>query len=372
MAGPRIRVLVVDDSVVVRRLVADALSSDAGIEVVGTAANGRIALQKIPQVNPDLVTLDMEMPELDGLGTLVEIRKTWPALPVIMFSGHTERSAAATIDALSRGASDYVTQPADTVDAGGIDQELRRIRAELIPRIHALCPPAAIHPALARQPDPAGPPRGTATGPVGAARNAGAIDVVAIGVSTGGAHALAALIPGLPRTLGVPVVITQHMPPLFTRLLAARLDSPTGLRVREGEEGMLLEPGTAVIAPGDRHMVFVRKGTRLTVHLTQEQPENARRPAVDVMFRSIVAHFGGATLGVILTGMGQDGLRGCELVRAAGGHVLVQDEASSVVWGMPGFVARAGLADDILPLEHMAVEIARHVRYGAGVPARRA
>jgi two-component system chemotaxis response regulator CheB len=363
---PRIRVLIVDDSVVIRRLVADALTTDPEIEVVGVAANGRIALQKIPQVNPDLVTLDIEMPELDGLATLVEIRKTWPALPVVMFSTATERGAAATIDALSRGASDYVTKPAS---AGGITQGLQRVRDELIPRIHALCPPPAIGPAPAYQPPPA-VPRNTATAPIGAARSAGGIDVVAIGVSTGGPNALAALIPGLPRTLGVPVVITQHMPPMFTRMLAARLDSPTGLRVVEGEEGMLLEPGTAVIAPGDHHMVFVRKGTRLAVHLTQDPPENSCRPAVDVMLRSIVAHFGGATLGVILTGMGQDGLRGCELVRAAGGHVLVQDEASSVVWGMPGFVARAGLADAVLPLDHLAVEIARYVRTRARVPAR--
>ena len=370
---PPIRVLIVDDAVVVRRLVADALKSDPSIEVVGSAANGRIALQKIPQVNPDLVTLDIEMPDMDGLATLVEIRKTWPKLPVVMFSTLTERGAMATIDALARGASDYVTKPANV---GSINEGLQRVRDELIPKIHHLCRPApapspaaarpaaiAAHPAPSRLPAPGASPL----------KASGKVAVVAIAVSTGGPNALAAIVPGLPRSLPVPIVITQHMPPMFTRMLATRLDSPTGLRVREGEDGMPVEAGTAYIAPGDHHMTFVPRPGGVSIRLTQDPPENSCRPAADPMFRSVVAHFGAATLGVVLTGMGQDGLRGSEAVRAAGGQVVVQDEASSVVWGMPGFVARAGLADAVLPLDRIAGEIVRRVvRIDAPVPARMA
>lgn len=346
----RIRVLIVDDAVVIRRLVTDALGTDPAIEVVGTAANGRIALQKIPQVNPDLVTLDIEMPELDGIGTLVEIRKTWPKLPVVMFSTLTERGAGATIDALSRGASDYVTKPANV---GGISEGLQRVREDLIPKIHALChrteappprprPAASAGSALLRPPAPAA-----------------SVRIVAIGVSTGGPNALAAMMPSIPGSLPVPIVITQHMPPMFTRMLADRLNTQCALTVVEGEEGMEVKPGTAYVAPGDHHMVFERRGGKVIVRLNQEPPENSCRPAVDVMFRSVVSLYGSGTLGVILTGMGQDGLRGCERVREARGQVLAQDEATSVVWGMPGFVARAGLADAVVPIGQVASEIAR-------------
>lgn len=351
----RIRVLIVDDAVVVRRLVSDALADDPDIEVVGTAANGRIALQKIPQVNPDVVTMDVEMPEMNGIETVRALRPIYPRLPVIMFSTLTERGGTATLDALAAGASDYVTKPANV---GSVALAQQRVREDLIPKIKTLAgrivvPAASPRPVAARS-TPASKPAPVL---VGDSRPA----IVAIGVSTGGPNALAELIPALPADLRVPVVITQHMPPMFTRLLAERLNQQSSLEVREGATGMLVTPGTVTLAPGDYHMVLERQGTDVRVTLNQDPPENSCRPAVDPMFRSVVALYGTRTLGVILTGMGQDGLRGCEGIRDVGGQVLAQDEASSIVWGMPGFVVRAGLAHKVLPLADMAAEITRRV-----------
>ncbi len=359
---PRIRVLIVDDAVVVRRLVSDALAADDEIEVVGTAPNGRIALQKIPQVNPDVVTMDVEMPELDGIATVRALRQTWPRLPVIMFSTLTERGAAATLDALQAGASDYVTKPANV---GSVALAQQRVRDDLIPRIKSLAGRVALSPAPMRPPVAA-----SASGPsprpvVGAVGGEARPAIVAIGVSTGGPNALADVIPALPGDLRVPVVIVQHMPPMFTRLLADRLNAQSPLAVREGTAGLAITPGTVTIAPGDYHMVLERQHGELRAVLTQDPPENSCRPAVDPLFRSVVALYGPRTLGVILTGMGQDGLHGCQSIRDAGGQILAQDEASSVVWGMPGFVVRAGLADRVVPLSDMAAEITRRV---SGLP----
>lgn len=365
----RIRVLIVDDAVVIRRLVGDVLGSDPDIEVVGTAANGRIALQKITQCNPDVVTMDVEMPDMNGIETVREVRKTWPKLPVIMFSTLTERGGTATLDALAAGASDYVTKPANV---GSVTAGLEAVRRDLIPKIKALAGRVSLPPPAAPLPRPVAPPVARLTPPAlpfpAARTGGGAIEVLAIGVSTGGPNALATLLPALPKSLPVPVVIVQHMPPMFTRLLAERLNAQSAIEVLEGQAGMPLQPGRAYIAPGDFHMVLERQGTHHVVALNQAPPENSCRPAVDVLFRSVVEHFGGRTLGVILTGMGQDGLRGCELVREAAGQVLAQDEASSVVWGMPGFVARAGLADRVLPLDMIAAEITRRCAVGATAP----
>ncbi len=356
---PKIRVLIVDDAVVVRRLLADALSSDPAIEVAGTAVHGRIALLKSPQLNPDLVTLDVEMPEMDGLATLVEIRKLYPKLPVIMFSTLTERGASATIEALTLGANDYVTKPAS---AGSIGASTQRIRDDLIPKIKALCanvvgletPEPVMSPARPRyrapKPSVTRPPQ--------------RIDIVTIGVSTGGPNALGKLLSALPANFPVPLVIVQHMPPIFTKHLAQRLASQCNIHVCEGTSGDILRGGWAWVAPGDYHMALSRQIVAVQLEINQAAPENSCRPAVDVLFRSVSDIYNGHTLAVVLTGMGQDGLRGCEVIRQAGGQIIVQDEASSVVWGMPGSVARAGLADVILPLEQLASEIVRRVQFG--------
>jgi two-component system, chemotaxis family, protein-glutamate methylesterase/glutaminase len=349
---PKIRVLVVDDAVVFRRVVADELSADPAIEVVGTAANGKIALARLPQVCPDLVILDIEMPEMDGLACLREIRKSYPRLPVIMFSALTERGAVATLDALALGATDYFTKP---TSACGMDASLRVIREELIPEIKALCGRAFVPCPPALPPASVSPLR------------AGTVGVVAIATSTGGPNALAAVFAGLPADLPVPVVIVQHMPPMFTRLLAERLTCQNSVRVEEGRSGGILTPGHAWVAPGDYHMIVVRDGPHVKLLVHQDPQENSCRPAADVLFRSIAKTYGPAALAVVLTGMGQDGMRGCEAIRAAGGQVIAQDEATSVVWGMPGAVTRAGLADKVLPLPEIAAEVVRRVRAGRGI-----
>lgn len=353
----KIRVLVVDDSVVVRRIVSDVLTTDPELEVVGTAANGKIGLAKIPQLNPDIVTLDVEMPEMDGLETLDAIRKVYPKLPVIMFSTLTLKGGTTTLDALAHGASDYVTKPANVGSVAAAQQSLRD---QLIPKIKGLCGKSApIQLAVSERATRVDPPSPI---PRRAPINVAPVDVVAIGVSTGGPNALSKLLPAIPSNFPVPIVIVQHMPPMFTKLLADRLNAQSQIEVHEAADGQAILPGQAYLAPGDFHMIVRRQLTRVVVSLQQEPPENSCRPAVDVLFRSVVDLYGAGTLGVILTGMGQDGLRGCEQIRELGGQVLAQDELSSVVWGMPGSVARAGLANQILPLDQLASEIVKRVQ----------
>jgi two-component system chemotaxis response regulator CheB len=352
-AGPRIRVLVVDDSVVARRSIADLIGREPELEVVGTAASGKLALGKLRQLAVDVVTLDVEMPDETGLQTLDAIRKEWPRLPVLMCSGLTERGAAATLDALSRGASDYVAKPS-SVDRGTL--ALAFFTTELTAKLKVLGRQVRPVERTAR-PASLGLLQRTVTS-VATAR----AEVVAIGVSTGGPNALAAMIPLLPRQMAAPVLIVQHMPPIFTRMLAERLAGLARRPAREARDGEVLEDGVIYIAPGDYHMRVARDLGRPALHLDQRPPENSCRPAVDPLFESVAALYGPAALGVILTGMGKDGLRGCERIRAAGGRVLAQDEATSVVWGMPGYVTTAGLADEVLPLPEIAAAITRRVR----------
>jgi two-component system, chemotaxis family, protein-glutamate methylesterase/glutaminase len=345
------RILIVDDSTVIRRLLSSALATDPAMEVAGTAANGRIALQKIPQLNPDIVTLDIEMPDMDGLATLAELRKTYPRLPVIMFSTMTQRGAVATLNALALGASDYVTKPANV---GGVTAAMQAVRDELIPKVKALC-----------KLTPLAPPRTTHHSPLTCSPTCHSrpgfrqarFGCIAIGVSTGGPNALTEIFRRLPADLPVPIVVVQHMPPVFTKYLAQRLDSVSPLAVREAQEGDLLKPGTVRLAPGNFHMQIHDTALGPTIHLNQEPPENSCRPAVDVLYRSVAQVFGPASLAFVLTGMGRDGLLGCEAIVEAKGRVVVQDEATSVVWGMPGAVAEAGLADLVTPLPNIAAEI---------------
>ncbi len=355
--------MVVDDAVVVRKIVTDSLASDPEIEVVGVAANGRIALQKIPQINPDILTLDIEMPEMDGLQTLAEVRKLYPLLPVIMFSTLTERGGAKTLEALSLGATDYVTKPANV---GSVSIAMQRVRDELIPKIKIFCSEkAGLKPSPTAKPVPAAKPipQKTFTQKTPKLPNQ-RIDIVAIGVSTGGPNALAELFPVFPADFPVPIVLVQHMPPFFTKLLAERLSSKSQINVMEGVAGKALNPSEAWIAPGDYHMFLEKNGTSVNLKTNQAQPENSCRPAVDVLFRSVAELYGPYALAVILTGMGQDGLVGCEHIKNAGGQIIVQDEASSVVWGMPGFVTRAGLADKVLPLDQVGEAIIAALKTG--------
>jgi len=351
-----IRVLIVDDSAVIRRLLTAVIDTDPEIDVVGVAHDGQMGLDRIDELQPDLVTLDVEMPIMDGIATLRHIRKRYPRLPVVMFSTLTERGASATIEALSLGASDYVTKPSNV---GSIGVAIERVKEQLIPKIKALCPRRSTVPRAA--PVVGAPrPRAATTG----------FDVVAIGSSTGGPSALREVLAALPSSFPLPIVITQHMPPLFTKQLADRLHDGCAISVREAVTGDLLAPGLALIAPGDRHLVFARKANGVTAKLSDAPAENFCRPSVDTMLRSVHATFGGRVLTVMLTGMGADGCKETGLLRDAGGYVIAQDEESSVVWGMPGAVVHAGFSDVVVPLEGVARAIVDRVATAGSRPTR--
>jgi two-component system chemotaxis response regulator CheB len=353
------KVLVVDDAMLIRRMVADVLVTDPSIEVVGEAANGRIALQKIEQLNPDLVTLDVEMPEMNGLQTLKAIRKTHPRLPVIMFSAVTERGASDTLEALHYGASDYVTKPAG---AAGKDTAQARIREDLVPKIKSLCRVATGVQALKNLGSSRAPAAFTLR-PLGASI---AADVVAISLSTGGPAAMGEIAGQLPGDLRVPLIVVPHMAPMFTRFFAERLATQTRLKVVEPAHGEAIHGGVIYVAPGDFHLTIDRQDGTARFSLNQDAAVHSHRPAADVLFRSVAEVYGTRALALVLTGMGQDGVKGCEDITAAGGRVMVQDEASSVVWEMAGLVAKAGLADAVLPLGDIAAEITRRTaRVGA-------
>lgn len=358
-AGKKIRVLVVDDSVVIRRLVTHALGEDDGIEVLGAAPNGVIALQRIRQLNPDVVTLDIEMPEMNGLDVLRQIRKSHPGVRVIMFSTLTERGATATIEALSLGASDYVTKAAN---AGSLEKSMLSLRSELVPKIKQFFRTGSAG-MTSSAPPPAKPSVIPAPAPTlfRPAKSLTSRKVVAIGVSTGGPNALAEVVPMFPKTFCLPIVIVQHMPPLFTRLLAERLNSISQIRVEEAKEGSRLEPGKALIAAGGSHLRVRKSGSEYLASQDDGPLVNSCRPAVDVLFDSVAEVFGGATIAVMLTGMGADGLRGTETLAGLGAYVIAQDEASSVVWGMPGAVVKAGLANATVDLRSVVPDILRQV-----------
>jgi two-component system chemotaxis response regulator CheB len=353
--GQRIRVLVVDDSVVIRRLVCHALEEDPGLEVVGVAANGRIALGRIPQLNPDVITLDIEMPEMDGLEMLRELRRQERGIPVVMFSTMTERGASITLEALALGADDYVTKASN---AGSLDASLANLRGQLIPKIRQF-----FHLAQPQKGSPAAPPASTpppnrASAP---ARMCCRPRAVAIGVSTGGPAALATLVPQFPAGFGLPIFVVQHMPPLFTRLLADRLATLTPLPVSEAVGGEKPGPGRIYLAPGDQHTRVIESPDGPLIALDQTPPLNSCRPAVDALFSSLADVYGPAVIAAVLTGMGQDGLCGAQRLKARGAYILAQDEATSVVWGMPGAVVHAGAADEVVPLEAVIPAILRQV-----------
>ncbi len=356
-AAGRIRVLIVDDSAVMRSLLRSVILSDPGLEVAGTAADGATALGIVRLNPPDLILLDVEMPVMDGLATLRELRARRHAMPVIMCSALTQHGAQVTIEALASGASDYVAKPSGQ---SGREAASRALGQELLPKIHALT--GHLHARFAAPAAPRTVLSMPATQPTLAPRPPEKSQVLAIGVSTGGPAALDVLLPQLPARFPLPVLIVQHMPEVFTRLLAERLSRRCPLQVCEAAEGMSALPGSVYIARGNWHMETVaaaRPGAPVTLHLAQDPPENHCRPAVDKLFRSVARNYGSGVLAVVLTGMGYDGLAGSREILERGGSVLAQDQATSAVWGMPGAVAQAGLAYKVLPLAAIAPEILR-------------
>jgi two-component system chemotaxis response regulator CheB len=348
--------MIVDDSAVIRRLVTRALEQDPMLQVVGSASNGAIGLERIPELDPHVLTLDIEMPDMDGLEMLRRIRRDYPHVRVIMLSTLTERGASITLEALTLGADDYVTKVSN---GGSFAESMARLQEELIPKIRQFFRPAG----------QSGPTNGATAAPsqacVSARRSPPASQtkarprILLIGVSTGGPGALGEILPQLPADFPLPVLVVQHMPPLFTRLLAERLNSSCSLSVEEAGQGSLVEHGKVLIAPGDFHMMVASEGGRVRVRLDQSPRQNFCRPAIDALFLSTAEVYGGAVLAAVLTGMGQDGTQGAGVLQARGATILAQDEASSVVWGMPGAVVKAGFSDQVLPLNRVGSEILR-------------
>jgi two-component system chemotaxis response regulator CheB len=340
----KVRVLLVDDSAVMRSLLRMVLEPQRSIEIAGTSSNGQEALAAFENLHPDLVLLDIEMPGMNGLEVLSSIRSRNRRVPVIMCSTLTSRGARITIEALARGATDYVCKPGAQ---NGVRQGVETLTRELLPKILALFPAEPRPGAAAPVPEPR---------PALPASSSLPPRLVVIGVSTGGPAALEALLPKIPAAFPLPILIVQHMPRLFTGLLAERLNGLCPLRVREAASDTRPEAGVIDIARGDFHLELTRD---MRLRLNQNEPENFCRPSVDVLFRSAALACSGRLLGIILTGMGSDGLAGCRAIRSAGGAVLAQDSATSVIWGMPGAVVHAGLANKVLALEAIPAEILR-------------
>lgn len=373
--GNRLRVMVVDDSAVIRGLITRMLEADPDIKVVASVGNGQLAVNQLER-HPkeiDVVILDIEMPVMDGLTALPLMLKVDPNVKVIMASTLTKRNAEISLKALSAGAVDYVPKPSTARELSG-ESDFRR---ELLDKVKGLgivhrsevgkAPPKLVHPP-ASAPAPSAPSAAPGEKPErwvmkhqdevelrkpGQSRP----DILAIGSSTGGPQALFEFLKGLPKTIGMPVVITQHMPATFTSILAEHITRMSGWPCAEAKEGEVLEAGRIYLAPGDYHMNIVQKGPQRVITLNQDPPENFCRPAVDPMLRSLIKVYGPRIFTVILTGMGNDGARGSKQVVEAGGTVIAQDEKTSVVWGMPGAVASAGLCSAVLPITELAAYV---------------
>lgn len=358
-----IKVMVVDDSAVIRGLTIRALSAEPEIDVVASLSNGKLAVEKLSREPVDVVVLDIEMPVMDGLTALPLILKALPKVRVVMSSTLTQRNAEISIKALRAGAADYIPKPSAVSGMSSDD-----FKNELINKVKSLGrarPPVSaakkttIRAASAASVAPAAPAVFTKKEP-----SRFRPKLLSIGSSTGGPQALFKFVEKLDRGINVPVIVTQHMPATFTRILAEHISKSTEWPCHEGIPGEALEPGIIYLAPGDYHMVIEKKDGTPRIALNQNAPENFCRPAVDPMLRSAVDVFGGRVLTTILTGMGSDGMRGCQTVVESGGTVVAQDEDTSVVWGMPGAVARAGLCSAILPLDEMSDYINKRFRVG--------
>jgi two-component system chemotaxis response regulator CheB len=373
---------VADDAVLFRRVLADVLAALPGVEVVGNANNGKVALERVRELRPDVLTLDIEMPEMDGLAVLDALLKSGePKVEVIVVSALSQRGGDLTMKALEKGAFDFITKP----DAGSPEKAREAMTRELAPRIRALAHRLEIRAILrgsslpgraplavsAPSPRPEAVPEESSLSDIGRRMqrisNPAKPEMVLIGVSTGGPNALGQVLPAIPKNLGVPILIVQHMPPIFTKSLAESLANKCQIRVREAAHGESPEANTAYIAPGGRQMrLGVGSDNKPIFEITDDPPENNCRPAVDYLFRSAASRFPGRSMAVILTGMGSDGTLGLRLLKRHGCYVIGQDEASCVVYGMPKAAFDAGVVDQVLPLESIAGRISAVVRGNGG------
>jgi two-component system, chemotaxis family, protein-glutamate methylesterase/glutaminase len=355
MAHPKIKALIVDDTILYRKILSDTLSAIPGVEVIGTAGNGRIALSRIKQLKPDFITLDFEMPQMDGLETLKELKKVDSDVLAIMVSAHTHSGAKITLKALEEGAFDFIAKP----DGSSLEENKQTLLRQLKPVVNGLITKKTLSgilnkkTPLKREKTKISAQKTSSVVPTVSSRRPGVIKIIAIGISTGGPTALAEVIPKLPE-LKVPVVIVQHMPPIFTEALAESLDRKSILTVVEGKDNEKLEPGKVYIAPGGKQMKVVSLGADLLLKVTDDPPENHCRPAVDYLFRSLSNKFSNNALGIIMTGMGSDGTVGAKLMKRKGSFIIAQDEGSCVVFGMPAEAIKAGVVDEVVPLNRMA------------------
>jgi two-component system chemotaxis response regulator CheB len=384
----KIKVLIIDDSALVRKAITDALSLDPEIEVVGSANDPLVAQEKMPRLQPDVLTLDMEMPRMDGLTFLKILQKQQPMIPVVVVSSLTQQGSAMALAAMDAGARDVLAKPDGSMSIGGLANKLAfHVKAAARARRSTAAP---LQPLLPPKPAPA--PPGTSS-PLGAASDQAASSgwgrpaasglpakpgmstaaaapsadkrLIVIGSSTGGVEALRFLLPSLPATMP-PIAVTQHIPPFFSKAVANRINEMCGYEVHEAIDNEELKPGMCVIAPGDFHLTIMRSATGYRTRLTQTPPVHYCRPAVDVLFRSAAEAAGARLTGVLLTGMGSDGAIGMKAIKAAGGQTLAEHESSCVVYGMPRAAVQLGVVDQVVPLEQMPAAIIRAI---GGVPA---
>ena len=365
-----LRVMVVDDTVLYRKIVSDMLAALPGVEVVGSAHNGKTAISKLASLKPDLLTLDIEMPEMNGIEVLDHIHLHAPHIGAIMLSTLTHEGGAMTMKALELGAFDFIPKP----QTGTMAENRKKIESALAPIILAFQRSVRIPGILKTASYPGKTAITPATGKTSASVSRTRLtpfkrskaEIIAIGISTGGPNALAKMLPMIPGDIGVPIVIVQHMPPMFTQSLANSLASKCAISVREAKQGEPLLPNTAFIAPGGKQMKIVAgaDGKNRVIKITDDPPENSCKPSVDYLFRSVAHHYVGRSTGVIMTGMGSDGTQGLKLLKENGATIIAQNEATCVVFGMPKEAAETGLADAVLPLSQIADMIVRTIRVG--------
>ena len=401
MAYDPLKILIVDDSVVYRRILREVVESFRECEVVGIAAHGKLALTKIEQIPVEFVLLDVEMPVMNGLETMERIQRRYPDIGVVMVSGINHDAADITMQALEHGALDFITKPGLATpeqnrdelirQLGGlikqfnIRRNLRKIRESgkiILNKVQSVRESGKITLETARRITKSKPPtpipKPATIAPTASRQRLTfaplpqKLDVIGIGISTGGPNALVELIPKFPENLGVPVLIVQHMPPLFTASLAKSLDYKSKVKVVEAEEDSPILPNTVYLAPGGKHMT-IRKNhenghREFLIGLNENPPENSCRPSVDVLFRSMAVHYGGNVLATIMTGMGSDGLHGVQALKKKGCYCLTQNEETCVVYGMPLAIDQAGLSDESLPLGKLADRITQLVRHPGDVP----